>query len=760
MANKPVETIVKFKVDKPSVDATVKASAQVKAAVASVGGDFKSTAQAAKSSAAEIGNAMRNDVATAVKSASSEVDALNAKLDTVRTKKNVLSTVGREIRALPAMPIPGTGLSTDVVGKFMDILGKVPPVMNLAASATATLTPLLGASAAGFVGVGVALATVAAPLIAVGLAIKSFTDLVAAQAAALDWAKSKLQADTQQRIDNAVAIKTASAESIKAQLDEQRIKLEIIKQDKASREIQLSDLRRQYDELGAAFDPAQRAALGQAGQVWQAEIDRLTQAEQELSASIQNTTDNILPEVEAREREEAAIKRTEDALKAREQAESRITGLLDQRLRAEEQASVQSAQLAQDRALRNTREQEDFDRQREDTLKKHIANIEQIDADGQVRLAEIRQQGNERLAGIDSQIADTNSKLTEVAKKLAQDRAKVETDAAAARAKAAAKAQADEARALQEYNKRKLDIQRSFNSAALDAEANNDVTALIQAQRARDEELRQNDEQYTDAKAQRAAALAEELAQIEAQKQQRLADLQAQAEERRAALQEELTERQAQRAQLAAEIAAQVADEKKAIEERKRAAQAAITEQIASEDAARKLRLQRQAEDDRTADQRRAYALQQQIADIAKKVAEESRAAGIVAQAWVNAAIGAAAAARNALLGAASGGQGVSGYSAGGGSKSRVAFADGGIVRKPTIALMGERPGYEELIVPFRKSDGLPGGLGQQVTVNFSPSIVVGDVASMAEVRTTVEAYGNELALQITRGLGAARMGA
>lgn len=801
MTNKPVETVVRFKVDKASAGDAVKAAQQVKSAVAASEGNLKGVATAASSGAAKIRQMADEakrlplpDVEAKIKRAfdPEKIRAFNAEVAALRQEvagvgaaadvtsasvagvggkrrgRSDLSALGVELRHLPAVAIPGAGFSTDALARFIDVLGRVGPAAKVAEVTTSALTPVLGATAASFAGMLAVLAPVAIGVGGLVLLFKDVADRTAAAREATQQGVKGIEEYSQ-------LLATATTKQAKEALDSKqaevraaivaRAKIEELlgrgimvlgRRDNVKDAADIEAYRQEADALlrdlrQMGFDTSKGIDVNVLREKLK-ELDRtLVESSisgDQLAADIENGAFKANDAAEA-ERELA---------ERREEAAVKIAALEAQKIAIEEQAAIQSAQIEADRALREEREQEDFDLARETLLEKHNDNLVKIDEQGQDRLADIRERGNDRLASIDKQIADTNDKITEVAKKLAQDRAKVESDAADNRAKAVAKAQADEARALQDFEKRKRDIQRSFNNAALDAEANNDVVALIQAQRAKDEELRQNEEQYADAKAQRAAALAEELAEIEARKQARLVDLQAAAEERRADLLAQLEERQQQRAEVEAEIAAQVAVEKAAIQERKAAAITALNEQIASEDAARKLRLQRQAEDDRVADQRRAYALQQQIADIAKKVAEESRAAGIVASAWVNAAIGAAAQARNALL-AGTAVSSSAARSGGGGNASPVAFAAGGIVTRPTLALMGERPGYNEMIVPFRKSDGLPRGMGQQVTVNFNPTITVGDIASMSEVRTTVEAYGNELAMQIVRGLGSARLG-
>lgn len=788
MAQTVNETLLKYKVDTGSISQAVASVDKVKKALASAGTEaekafakadldksLKAAGKAAAKVAAETGDAqeaaaaLREELAktgatekqvTAVARAfdqeTAAIERANQKLDEQAQKMaaveaasqgrgNVLSTLGREMRALPAVPLP-IGFSSDILGKFIDLMGKVGPVVSIANTATAALTPLLGATTAGIVGMVAALAPVAVVVGAVGVAFTAFTRLLEQQASALEAAKNQLAGDTQGRIDNAIAIKTASSESLKAQLEEQKIKLEITRADLAARKEQLDIVRQQYEDLGASFDPAQRAALGQAGQAWEAEIVRLTEDERQLADAIANTTNNILPGVEAREAEQKAIEDTEAALKKREQAEKTIAALYDQAVNAQAQAADQARQIAEDRALRESREQEDFNARREETLKQHIEKIADIEASGQQRLEDIHARGAERIANADKGIADVNRQIADVAAKMRDDLVKVEQRAAGDRAKALEKARRDEQKALVDFNRRKQEIERSFQDAAFDAELSNNVLALIEAERRRDAEHKQNSEQFNDAKQQRQQALADELAEIEARKQERIAEIQAAAEARRQELAQELAERQAARAAIIADIQAQLEAEKARIAETKKAAQDALTEQLAKEDAARKLRLQRQAEDDRIADSRRAAALSKQLADIQTRIQAEQQAANMAVTAWQNA---------GKLIAAAAPSPGSSSLSSPyrapspGGSRQRIAFASGGVATRPTVGLLGERPGYHEALIPFRQSEGIAAALSRLgmtggQTINISLGQIGGEV-SRAEVENNLRLLGETM---------------
>jgi hypothetical protein len=77
-----------------------------------------------------------------------------------------------------------------------------------------------------------------------------------------------------------------------------------------------------------------------------------------------------------------------------------------------------------------------------------------------------------------------------------------------------------------------------------------------------------------------------------------------------------------------------------------------------------------------------------------------------------------------------SGGSGGS-LSAFGGSLK--AFAKGGVVTEPTIALLGENG--PEKVIPLRQSSGLSdGAMGNVVYLTFAPQMNVGDIATASQV--------------------------
>lgn len=87
-----------------------------------------------------------------------------------------------------------------------------------------------------------------------------------------------------------------------------------------------------------------------------------------------------------------------------------------------------------------------------------------------------------------------------------------------------------------------------------------------------------------------------------------------------------------------------------------------------------------------------------------------------------------------------------------------VAFGPGGVARRPTLGLVGERPGFHEAMIPFRPSEGIRPAL-ERAGVTTSPNIYltinaqVGENASVSQVKQMISRAVDESELKITRGV-------
>lgn len=125
-----------------------------------------------------------------------------------------LRTFGRELRMLPSVPIPGTGMGTDAVaniirigGAFTDLTSKT----KIAAVAASVLTPALGAQAAATYAAYAPIALLAAGIVAIGVAIKSLVDSTSQNVDRINsWADQ--QRDINKRIADGLTSEAAQTE--------------------------------------------------------------------------------------------------------------------------------------------------------------------------------------------------------------------------------------------------------------------------------------------------------------------------------------------------------------------------------------------------------------------------------------------------------------------------------------------------------------------------------------------------------------------
>lgn len=445
----------------------------------------------------------------------------------------------------------------------------------------------------------------------------------------------------------------------------------------------------------------------------------------------------------------------EKLAKLRAEATEKIIALEAQRDAAWLAFNEQAAQIDEDRAIRSARADEDLKAQLARQAAAHHDRMIAIADAGQQRLEQIKTQGNEKLAQADEQLGKLQQSLAGITTKLNQDRAKVDRDYMASERAAYEKFRLAEAKATEDYNKARTRRLQDLNDDLLDAEQANDVTRFIAAKRAADKDLKRMAEDADATTKERQRQFDEERALAEQRRQERVNDLEAAAAERRADLEAQIQERRAAREELAKDIAAQLDAEKQRILSTQKAEIDAYIAQQKRDEEARDLRNKRQAEDEALADSRRRAALNKQLAEIETKINAEKNAAGIVGNAWTNMALQVGQVIRGLISTATTPRSSIT--SGGGGNQ---AFATGGIVTRPTIAKIGERPGFHEAVIPFRPSEGLDAALARHgigggksgYIVNFNAPISVGDGVSEAQLRAGL----HELAGVFIEGLDTA----
>lgn len=243
------------------------------------------------------------------------------------------------------------------------------------------------------------------------------------------------------------------------------------------------------------------------------------------------------------------------------------------------------------------------------------------------------------------------------------------------------KLQAENVKAAAEYAKQRQQAERDLADSLQEAALDNDVNAFLSAKKAGEKELDRLDDEYQTQKREREAQARETTNNILRQLQ----------EQERA----ELTQR-ANTITRSLQLEQQLAR---------------LEEQWRVQDAQRRLQLEQQASNDRLRLLQNEVIQARNIIRLLQNPVQRQTA--------VNQAT-------NAVISAF---QGVG---------NAFSFADGGIATRPTLAIVGDKPGYAEAMIPFRPSEGIGraaarAGLGN-VTLNLTQ--IIGEVASPKDIES------------------------
>jgi hypothetical protein len=165
MANRVAETILKYTVDQASVAASKRAIADLKGEqqqLSTALGGFGAGTQAGVNAVRTRFKYLRDDVRTAtsdIEKLRTELERVNstaatgartsnvsssvvsAAATTARAGTNSLSRIGQNLYAMPSIPIPGTGLTTDMLGKVARSLGGVGVTLGQLGTVAAIAAP-------------------------------------------------------------------------------------------------------------------------------------------------------------------------------------------------------------------------------------------------------------------------------------------------------------------------------------------------------------------------------------------------------------------------------------------------------------------------------------------------------------------------------------------------------------------------------------------------------------------------------------------
>lgn len=445
---------------------------------------------------------------------------------------------------------------------------------------------------------------------------------------------------------------------------------------------------------------------------------------------------------ETSEEYRAVISAEEDLSARREQAIQTIESLNEQETRLLEQSAKQRAQQAEDRAVRDRRELEDY----ELAVADHQQRLKDIRKAGRERLAEIEQDGEDKLAEIRT---DAAARGVELAAKAVQAARKITEGEQAKVADLQAKFSEASLKAEQKFAKDRLRAQEDLANRLFDAELSNDILAITRAKRAAETEQKRAQQDFDEQSDERAKESQRQIEETRATAAARLQEIEQGLADERRALQENTRQRIEEQKAATQE---QLATEREAIEQRANAeieAQARINAQ-------RELRLSRQAEDDQRADRRRQESLREQLAEIEKKRQAEVQAVRDAAAAvrelasaadmisTVAADITAEFADDNFMRPDRGSTGGTS--SAGGFFRNITQFDDGGIVPQRASGLGFFEPNrqFDEAVIPLSPRNlGMIGGGGnggRQIVLNINAPIG-GNNVTREEVRAELMTF-------------------
>ncbi len=743
MADEIEQVLLRFGIDKPALREAIAANDLVAKRLTRLGAESEIAEKEVKKLRESLGN-LKGDQADRARvliarldeqlaKAKDEAGRLARKLEDIPTEKTVevgvqerFDTVSRQVGlagdiqsnlgALRGLTdIAGLGGVSGAIGGAGEVVALIeelprlktaisglPATAQAAASALGTNVTTLGAFGVALAGVTVALE-------------------LAKQMAEQTQVSTRALINTQQEYYDILA--GGTVEDAKSALERAKQELESAKLQREEllriQEQAFKDAQAQQGDFGARLSFFAARAFNVAGiNDMDARINELNQtiADNELlvgrlSGAIQ---EGNLPS-------EEAAKAEEDLAKKREQALATIAQLEAQQSQIISQANLQRKRTLEDREIREAQQMED-----------HMERMGAIETQGRERILAIRQQGIDKIAQIDGQIKKLNGTMADVnADFMASEIQRVQK-------------LADDLRKMDEQaNKQRIRRLEDLNDELLDAEAANDVNRFIEAQRRGETDLRRMKEDADEQTRRRLEQAEEERRLAEEQRQRRLADIQAQIDEQNRAKQETILA-----------IQTQLIEEKNRIAAAEAAQQAAFDKAQAREAAADKLRDERQAED-----------LAAQLKAIDDKIAAEQEAAGIINTTHVAAAQQAAgiintthvAAAQQAAASVwAAWQQGYASFSATasaafaeGGTPPPTPFAEGGIATRPTLGLLGERPGWGDVVIPFRKSAGPESALAQRggITLSF------GDINLGGISRAEFDAGMTLLAAKVVSGV-------
>lgn len=612
-----------------------------------------------------------------------------------RGRRNLLQTIGSEVRALPSVPLGG-GLSTDVVGKL-----------------TATLGGLGAAGTAAALGIGAAI-----------VALKSAT-------AGIEQTVKAIIASQEEYYR---ALKTGTQESIQAAIEARKIEIDITRARIEEYQRLFANLESQVGTVGRGIADALNLGgarqLREETQKLEAELrnlefglGRLEQAAQDSDVATRSAAEAERKLAEERQRisdlriqstlaaELAIVDMTGEAVQKRLDAVNREMHTL-LRFSRNVELSDEAVKGLSDRIQALAAESQVLADNLDAALSKDAVNAlaefgqraVELEAQHKDKLTQIVEQGNKQIQNAEQQLAKAREALARFDAQQVEKQDKASADFMAKELERTRKFNRDMERAKEDSNRRLLQLSQKLEDDQFEAELANDVGAFQRAQRNFERAAEQERDNLSITQQRKLDDFREESAAAANLLKEKLDALAVEGQARRAELQATLQERQA------------------ALD----AVKKEIGERLAAEVDAYRAGLQALVN-----------AMDKSVKDMTGVITQGFKiveAAGISTfTAWMqdlqrkaNMLVSSQFAQLPMLPSTAAGaGTGVSPI------KRLIGFADGGIATRPTLSLLGEKPGWGDLVIPFRQSDGYtPGGMGGptiHVSVNAAPGLTNAD---------------------------------
>jgi len=622
--------------------------------------------------------------------------------------RNVLGALGTELRALPAIPIPGTGISTETPARLLQSLGRLDIGMRELAIGG-------GLAAAAIVGVQLALdnfqrtleptrklirGIVEAQQEVAGLLAKDDPQLIVDSYEAAIETLNELEAKRTKALEQEAIIRE-NLENQQAGLGHQLARAfgGLLGEFLVQNEIQqpLRDIQEDIDDYNAQI-AAQQVIVSETERELEDANRKLTeQREREIASTRRLAALQAQLAVEGMDAEAirnriAAIEHetrvTREAISSGELTTEAVDRLWERVRQLGEEFNVLTAALPGAEAIEAFEEHEKRRQEAEAQLVAAGERALAIQEQGEARRTQIIEQGAKQVEAAEKRLSDARQKLADFDAETAEKRADVDSDFMQRDLERLEDFKRKETRILRDAERDRLRALEDHQQRLLDAEMNNNVAAFLAEQRQFATQQRRREEDQRTALGDRLEDLERERQKAREVREERIADLDRIADKRREALVAEIAERETALAAVKADIQARLQAERDAV-------QRALKTLVDSWDDSTETMVRKAIEGwdiIEGAGLNMANAVAARMDDWVQQMRTH----------WTP----------HLSAGVQSVSQSIARVTNAPGFRP-TAFATGGRVTQPTLAVMGERPGWDDWVFPVKRSEGIEAALAR-----------------------------------------------